>query len=42
MIKNNKGFVMFLIAIVIFTVIYVNYVEKDNDRMNAAKLQERS
>jgi len=42
MIKNNKGLIIFLVAIVIFAVIYVNHVDKDNDRMNAAKLQERS
>lgn len=42
MVKNNKGLIIFFIAVVIFAILWCNQVEKDNERMNAIKLQERS
>ena len=42
MIKNNKGLIMFYVIIIVVSLVWVNYVAKDNDRMNTAKLQERS
>jgi hypothetical protein len=42
MIKENKGLIIFFIAITVFTILWCNHVEKDNNRMNELKLQERS
>lgn len=42
LIKNNIGFILFVIAFFTFIVLWSNYVEANNDRMNAVKLQERS
>ena len=39
--KNNKGLIIFYVIIIVLALVWCNHVEKDNDRMNAAKLQER-
>lgn len=41
-IKEHKGLLIFWIVILVLAILWCNYVEKDNDRMNAVKMQERS
>ena len=40
--KKHKGLIIFYLIIIVLAIVWVNHVEKDNDRMNAAKLQERA
>ena len=40
--KEHKGLIIFYLIIVVLAIVWVNYVAKDSDRMNAAKLQERA
>lgn len=41
-INEHKGLIIFFILVALFMLIMSNEVEKNNDEMNAIKLQERS
>ena len=39
-IKNNKGLILFFMAIVLFALYMNSQIEKQNQQMNCIKLQE--